>query len=217
MSENTVVSVKTKFLILSANGLAALMDFGVGAFIAVLMAPFFGSEPTLFHLLFGGVLALLPDFDIVPTIFQGKSVAFDHHQTPLHRPLLMLTLVPATVFFFGGVLYASIAYTCLLWHFLHDTQWTRTYESGIAWLWPFSGAYWSIYGPHAPVYTTDHHEWLRRYWLIPSRRSVSEISTGTLCLALAALTLSGSLALSSMVVYALLTVTFLIWFSYRRS
>lgn len=175
--------------LLLTNLLPAVLDFGVGAFLAVLILSMYGESIPAWAFLAGGLLALLPDMDIVPSILSGESTPFDHHQTYFHRPVLMLIMVGTIGYWLAGAVWALIAILCLVWHFLHDTGWLST-SSGIAWLWPASNKFISWYGLYVPVKHPDHHGWLKLNWCRPTLLSVSEISLGIVLL-YGALLLSG--------------------------
>ncbi len=175
-----------KLYILSANALAAFMDFGIGAAIAALVAHSYGGSLPWYLLFLGGILALVPDFDLVPSVFKGVSPTFDHRQTPFHRPLLVLPLVSVVAYLIGGEMWLMIAGICVFGHYLHDTNFTGT-SYGIAWFWPFSKQYWSVFGSYqpGPLKIGHHYEWLKQNWLQPSMLSVREISIGVIGLSVA--------------------------------
>jgi hypothetical protein len=127
----------------------------------------------------GGILSLIPDFDLVPSVLFGVSPTFDHRQTLFHRPLLVLPIVIALSYLLGGEMWLVITAICVSGHYLHDTNFIGT-EYGIAWFWPFSKQYWSVFGsftPESPE-SGSHHEWLRKNWLRPSFMSIREIFVG---------------------------------------
>jgi hypothetical protein len=171
----------TKFLLLAANAMAAFMDFGVGCLLATLVIRSLDLTIAWPYALIGGLLALIPDLDLVPSVIMGRSARFDHRQTPFHRPLLVLPIVTLLGFLFGGIAWASIAFLCVLWHYLHDTNFVDT-SYGIAWLWPFSDQYWSVWGSYMGQSDMGHHQWLAHYWLRPTFLSVREIGIGAVCL-----------------------------------
>jgi hypothetical protein len=177
---NIISNNKILFL---ANGMAAVMDFGVGALIAVVISLAFDSTITPITLLLGGIFALLPDFDVLPHILMGKEVTFDHHQTLWHRPALVLVVVGGLLYVFGTTTWCVIAVICLIYHYLHDTGWVSK-ATGIAWLWPFSARAFSWFGFYDQV-PSDHHPWLQNYWCTPTARSVSELGIGISSLVLA--------------------------------
>lgn len=158
-----------------ANILAAYLDFTIGCLGVVLLAQGYGYELMWWQILLGGVLALLPDIDITPILLLGQNPQFDHRQTIFHRPLVMIPVVSLTCYAFGGSFWALTAVACLLWHFLHDVDWFgRRY--GVAWFWPFSKHFWSIYGAFTPPSNLAHQDWLASHWLRPTQLSVTELS-----------------------------------------
>src|SRR5258708_5995710 len=119
------------------NALAGFKDFGVGALIASIIAHVYGIEASVWllmaFLVFGSVMAVLPDFDIIIPILR-KKVTGNHRLTLMHRPLLLLPVATTIGFALGGQIIAVTVFTCVLWHFTHDS-----YGGGsIGWLWPFS-------------------------------------------------------------------------------
>lgn len=178
--------MKRTVLLLIGNALAAFMDFGIGTAIATGVTTWCGIHLPWYLVFIGGVLALVPDFDLVPSVIHGVSPSFDHRQTCFHRPLLILPLIITTAYLFGGSMWALIAGLCVFTHYVHDTNFVGT-NYGIAWLWPFSHRYWSIFGSFTPKRTVgSHHEWLQKNWLRPSLLSVREIGIGLggICVAL---------------------------------
>ena len=170
-----------RFNVLCANGLAATLDYSVGVFGITLIATAYDYSIAWWQILIGGVLALLPDFDLQPAVLSGQSAWYDHRQTLLHRPLLVLPLGSVVAYLLGGSFWALAAFVLILWHYLHDIDWCGT-RYGVAWLWPFSRQYISHYGWFAPPPATDHHEWLQRHWLQPSQMSITELSVASVFL-----------------------------------
>lgn len=179
--------MKTKISFLLGNALAAVMDFGIGTALAAGIATWYGVNLPWYLVFMGGVLSLLPDFDLVPSVIRGVSAPFDHRQTPSHRPLLVLPLAIVVAYLLGGQMWAVIAGVCVFGHYVHDTNFVGT-SYGIAWFWPFSPQYWSIFGSFtSEVFESgSHHEWLRQNWLRPSVLSIREIGVGLVgvCIAL---------------------------------
>lgn len=178
--------MKEKISILAGNALAAFMDFGIGTAIATLVAYSYGVSLPWYLVFLGGILSLIPDFDLVPSVLLGVSPSFDHRQTPFHRPLLVIPIVLVLAYLPGGEMWFVIAGICVSGHYLHDTNFIST-NYGIAWFWPFSHNYWSVFGSFTPEpqETGSHYEWLRKNWLQPSFLSVREISIGFLGLSIA--------------------------------
>jgi hypothetical protein len=186
--------MKEKISILAGNALAAFMDFGIGTAVATLVAYSYGVSLPWYLVFLSGVLALVPDFDLVPSVVFGVSPTFDHKQTPLHRPLLVLPLVITGAYLFGGEMWLVIAAICVSGHYLHDTNFIGT-NYGIAWFWPFSHKFWSAFGSFTPEPYDEngsHNEWLRENWLRPSFLSVREISIGLVGLSITLWMLSHS-------------------------
>ena len=166
-----------KFTLYAGNLMAAVMDAGIGMLITSVTSLYFGITLTMPALMLGAFLALLPDLDLVPSVLRHATITFDHRQTLLHRPLLLLPVVTLFSFWLGGTLWAIIAFTCVLWHFLHDTNFVDdTY--GVAWLWPFSNQFWSVRGFFEPPVPLSHEEWLKKHWLRPTDVSLRELGIG---------------------------------------
>jgi len=164
-----------RILYLYANLLAGFFDVSVGMLIAAVIETKFGISIAWRHLLIGGILAVLPDFDIVlPILFH--TVQGDHHQTIFHRPIVLLPVSILIGYAFGGFLWALITGVCVLFHYIHDTV------GGIAWLWPFSGKYVTFRGLENPSPEINHDTWIWENWLQPSLLSISEIALGSVAL-----------------------------------
>jgi len=170
--------------LLFANALPAILDFGVGALLAVSVTHWLGGEMQVWTWLLGGVLALVPDFDVIPSVLRGQSTPFDHHQTLFHRPVITISFASVLCYLLLGSNWALIAVACVTWHFLHDTGWLKR-NTGIAWLWPLSDKFLSWYGLYEIQAHVEHHVWLRRYWTQPTLVSVVEITVGLGALSLA--------------------------------
>jgi membrane-bound metal-dependent hydrolase YbcI (DUF457 family) len=176
-----------KLRIFIGNGLAGFLDLAVGALIASATLSYFGTQPQLWHLAVGAVLAILPDFDIVPAILSGREAKGNHRVSLMHRPLLVIPAATLVAYTLGGDAWWVVAFLCVTWHYLHDTP--PLSLGGIAWLWPFDERYWSPWGPKVAVDDSGltHYAWLERFWLRPSALSVTEVGIGTVALATALL------------------------------
>lgn len=168
----------SRLLTLAANGMAGFMDLAVGMLIVASLGTLFSLEITFYHLLIGGFFALFPDMDIVGDVIKGKAPESDHHLTLFHRPLVVLPTLALLTFLFVGSEWAVIVFSCVFWHYLHDTKW-QSGLGGIAWFWPFTPQYWSpMHGFEPPREYTAHHDHLKKYWLVPSSLSLFELSIG---------------------------------------
>lgn len=202
-----------RVLIFCANGIAAFMDFGVGALIISLMTLAFDVPLPPWYLLVGGTLALLPDFDIVLPIIEGENIKSDHHQTLAHRPIVLLPLVTTIGFLIGGWFWAVTAAVCVFWHYVHDTKGFG--GAGISWFWPCSQKYWSpLYGAEEPQTPLGHHAMLRELWLRPSSFALCEIAIGLISLAIALHLASVSVLASGALLFLILLGIALVWISY---
>jgi hypothetical protein len=164
---------------LFGNALAGYMDFAIGAWIATALTLFIPTQLQWWYLLVGGILALLPDFDIILPILRESNKISGHHTTILHRPLFMILLATLVFWFIGGWYWGILAFVCVLWHFVHDIQ------GGIAWGWPVNKRL--LYPFKKNVEHISHREWIEKFWLKPSALSVREISIGTAALVVAIL------------------------------
>ncbi|MCI0558050.1 MAG: metal-dependent hydrolase [Nitrososphaera sp.] len=175
-----------------ANALAAFEDFGTGALIAGIVSILFGSEASIWFLMYGGIAALLPDFDLIIPILRRKIVG-NHHLTIMHRPLFVVPLATVVSLVLGGHFFGVTTFLCVLWHYVHDSP--ECGGSGIAWLWPFSDTTLSLRGTQIPVkgHLSGHHDqWLKK-WCQPSVVSVREITIGSIGVIMATLTMEPSL------------------------
>jgi hypothetical protein len=163
---------------LGANAMAAFLDIGAGAMIALTVTSLVDTTLTPSLLMVGIIAALLPDTDIVPFILLRKPITFDHHQTLWHRPLLLIPVSVAMSFVTLGTVGATIVGCALIWHYLHDTDWIYPPTRGIAWLWPFSTKFISWYGTYQQPQRINHDDHLERRWIAPSLTSVSEVLLG---------------------------------------
>lgn len=170
--------------ILLGNALAGFLDLGVGALIAAAVLSSLGIQPVLWHLAAAGVLAVLPDFDILLPIISGREPVGNHRMTFMHRPLIVIPVVSLAAYLLGGQAWGIVALLCVLWHYLHDTP--PLSQGGIAWLWPYDSRYWSPWGPTEPkLGSMAHNEWLKKYWLQLSPLLCIEVGAGLMALALA--------------------------------
>ncbi|MEK7133418.1 MAG: metal-dependent hydrolase [Patescibacteria group bacterium] len=174
-----------KFYKIIAGALAGFLDFSAGAFIVYLGSIFSDYQIGIPSYILGGILGILPDFDILYIMF-SKKTTFDHHQFITHKPVPMSLLFLMLGYFLGGVFWAIIASLCLLWHYLHDTEYILG-GGGIAWLWPLSKLYyspWRIVSPEKSLMAEhkNHEKWLEEIWCKPSKTSVIEIFLGLILL-----------------------------------
>lgn len=196
-----------------ANGLAAYMDFGVGASIASGVFYISGLSAPWYAWCIGGIIALVPDFDILPQIIRGTYVQFDHRQTLFHRPILMLPTVTLLAWQIGGGAWALIAFLCVLYHFLHDTGW-HTQRSGIAWLYPLSTRFLSSRGFYDLASDPmDHYEFITQNWYQPSIMSVREITIGSITLALGMMLSSMHVVYSITLPLGVVLIALYLWYS----
>lgn len=184
------------FFLLGATALAALMDFAVGALIAFTIERATGMPGGLLDYFVGGVLGLLPDIDIFYLYavwwFKKSIRSFNHHQFITHRPIVMIPTATIIGFLVGGFPWAQIAGLCVFWHLLHDSK--GFLGGGIAWFWPFSHDYISVWPPfrhenskkNSSMSDDDnkHRSWLIQTYLQPNRPFAIELSIAFAALAI---------------------------------
>ena len=210
--------MKTKIRFLLGNALAAVMDFGIGTALAAGIGTWYGVSLPWYLVCTGGVLSLLPDLDLVQSVIRGVSAPFDHRQTPFHRPLLVLPLAIGVAYLLGGEMWAVIAGVCVFGHYVHDTNFVGT-SYGIAWFWPFSPQYWSVFVSFTPeVFESgSHHDWLRQNWLRPSLLSIREIGVGLVGFGIALWLMMVSPLMILVVVLGAVASVYSFWIITRRS
>lgn len=173
------------------------LDLAMGAFIAhVLSLALYGSHASLGIYIAGSLMAVLPDFDLLLTIFQKKELDLKHRGTIFHQPLF-LALVPGVILTFISPFWALLWIFPLLWHYLHDTFGE---SMGVPWLYPFSSykfaffdfdkkRQWHFFIAHPPSYpglTLDEAMVKKFYRLTPT--SIIEIVLPFLLLTIIAFT-----------------------------
>jgi hypothetical protein len=212
-----------KLFYLAANAMAAFMDFAVGTLITVLVAFMLGHPLLWWEPLVGGVLALLPDFDVlIPFVISsvtGRPFKHNHHESFLHWPFMMLPIVLIVGIFISGEYWHTdkfwtlTALLCVLAHYLHDAAGMG--EHGPGWFLRRQQKYWSRLGIVEPA-DPDHEHWIRTNWLQPSKLSLWELSLGAIALGLTFYLLTGFLGLSLLTLTCVwLWTAFFWWSSYR--
>jgi hypothetical protein len=196
-----------KLFYLIANGMAAFMDFGLGCLIAVVTAIYF-NHPLMWWepLAAGAVFSILPDYDIVPFILRraatGKSFHFDHHQTILHWPIVVLPIVTAVMWYFFGEYWGNVAFVCIFAHYVHDAVFM---ENGIAWIVRLKRTFKGDTGH------IDPDRWIAINWLRPSGLSFIELLIGTACASIAFIEVSENGNLGMLLFVGLWISTFAFW------
>lgn len=177
------------FLRLFGSGMAAFLDFSAGMFIACVLSVLYGSPPSIPRYIIGGLLALAPDADVLYSMSRNGKLNDMHHEIWAHRPLIVVPIGMLFGFLAGDIFWASIAGSCLLGHYLHDTEGLG--GGGIAWFWPFSRNYYSPTKGGAPPEQSLQAEWNGRdlewfsLWFRPSALSLREIGIGSLFFSIA--------------------------------
>ncbi len=164
------------------------MDFCVGTLIAACIGAVLHIHTPLWYLIIGGILAFLPDFDVIWPILRqfltGRTITGNHHETVMHRPILLVPAATLIAYIVGGPYWALTACLCVLWHYTHDTKGMG--GGGIAWLWPYSSDYWSPQGFAKPTPADSEHDaWIEKNWMRLSAMSVRELSIGLVALSIA--------------------------------
>src|SRR3989344_1984430 len=173
---------KKRLLIFLGFAFPGVLDVAIGALVVLVMGELFGYAVRPPHLLLGGPLGVLPDFDLLYLYLYAhkRGRSFTSHRTLLtHRPLVMLPLFSALGFVGGGVFWAVTAPACLAWHYLHDTEskWIPFGSGTVEWLWPLVKACGTTVTP--PKEPPNALQWLRRVWLTPTTRSLGELLAAT--------------------------------------
>mgnify|MGYP001615940115 CR=1 FL=1 len=200
-------------------GLATFLDFVVGVSVAVI---WLGKNVPTWAYVLGGILALLPDFDLLfDLMWKQQSTNYDHHQNLSHRPLVTITISAAVCYLLGGISWGLTAACCLLWHFIHDTEYVLT-GGGIAWFWPASNKYWSwkrVVDPKKSLIAEavgQDEKWFHETWLQPSPAAIQELSLGIVLLTSSVVYLYGFLA--SLIVFYIVAFGIMgIWALYAYS
>ncbi|MBI4709166.1 MAG: metal-dependent hydrolase [Candidatus Portnoybacteria bacterium] len=173
--------LRLRILRLIAAFFVALLDLSMGAAIFFLAAKITGHNISVLGYIFGALLAVAPDIDLLSYL---KKEHGRHHDQLIHRPAFA---IPAGVFIgwiAGGPFWACVAGLCLFVHFLHDTQ------TGIAWLWPFSLEYkslpflkieWQIIEKYAGKGIAPY---LDDFWLEPTKHSFWQLVPAVIILTL---------------------------------
>ena len=176
---------------LIGNALAAFLDFSAGVFVICLVALALGYRADPAAYIIGGILGMAPDFDVFYMFFKKKRVYGDHHQFITHRPVFGIALSSLFGLLLGGDFWVIAAPSCLFWHYLHDTEGFG--GGGVAWFWPLSKQYYSPFRIASPEKSLmgqnqDRHDnWLEATWLVPSKKSVTEIAIGSALLGIVAI------------------------------
>lgn len=166
-----------KLLFVAVIGMAMFMDFAIGVLIVSVVSIVQGIDVSAWQLVVGGILALLPDFDLIVPLLRRKYEGLDeHHTTLMHRPLFLLPVATLVAWWFGGSFWSAVTFLCVLWHFIHDTKGFG--DNGLEWLWPFSKKEWFFFGSEDPGPKPGLEEWLETKWLVPSGRSFGEMAIG---------------------------------------
>ncbi len=180
-----------KAFIYAGHFLAGCEDFAVGILIVSLVSYGNGIVVPLWVYTLGMFLAVLPDMDILFRVLRANDLrGCDHHQTLMHRPVIVLpliTLIGALLgWFLGDVsLYVEIFFCCVLWHYVHDTKGFG--GGGIAWFWPLSNNFWSFWGSEKPKPAPMDGEPYYQKWVHPTALSVGEMMIAALALIVVAI------------------------------
>lgn len=124
----------SRLKVLVGLAIATLPDVGSGLLAAYIASKIFPSLLLPFPLpllyLAGIIFAILPDFDALPGLVLGKSVA--GHKAGLHYPALLLP--PSSLLLLVHPALGLTAIAGLFLHFAHDSVGS---SEGVRWLWPF--------------------------------------------------------------------------------
>jgi hypothetical protein len=193
--------------------MAGFMDFGIGCLISVILANVLHYPISWWvPIVAGAIFNVLPDYDIVPFILRrgitGVPFNFDHHQTWLHWPVVVLPVVTAFMWLIFGAYWGLLALSCVLAHYIHDAVFMK---NGLVWLLRLRRTY--------PVGTYDRHmsppdDWIATNWLQPSRLSIYEMLIGIASLSIATFLATNSPFIAALVGNVAWISTTLFWWSY---
>jgi hypothetical protein len=207
-----------KIFYLKANLLAGFPDMAAGTLTAILIAflmdhPISTGGSILEAFAWGAFWLVSPDLDIVLPIlrrgFTGRPFAFDHHQTWLHWPVVMLPFAAIVTFFFFGPFWGVVACVNLCLHYVHDAVYM---EDGVRWFFRLTRRSASRLRSKDAPKTPD--EWIEANWLRPSRLSIYEILIGMSSLSVAAALASGNTVIGLIIFNVCWIGTTLFWWSY---
>jgi len=155
--------------------LALSLDASVGIVIAYLLSHAWDIKPSLLAYGVGMIAAILPDVSIVAlSVLSGKENI--HHRDLTHYPLLIIPLFVVIAWF--SLFWATLITLCLLAHFIDDT----TDPGGIKWLAPFSKRRFQVLA-REPL-PLSREQWLEKYYLRPTIKSVAAITLSVIAAAL---------------------------------
>lgn len=199
-------------------GMAAFMDFGIGVFITSLVATIVGKALEPWQLIIGGMLAFLPDADLVYYLLTGQKHKIpQHHTTLLHRPLIVVPVASTVAWLYFGSFWGVVTILCVTYHYTHDTKGLLG-GAGLQWFWPLSEKEWSFSGSEAPSQhlNPELDSWLSNQWLRPTRQSLLEIGLGSLALGTGT-ALAYSVCTGSILAAFFLIGAFGVWYVHAES
>ncbi len=193
--------MKTKYIV--GTVIAALTDVGMGVLILHLArrifdyqipAPFYlFGVPVIFYMA-GMAFPLIPDLNVLRLAILGKRID-EKHRTWDHYPIIMILSV-SIVFYFISFFWADAIFwgividLCLLYHYIHDSIEVGG-GTGMQWLGPFSEKYYQLFarkdGKRRLISSFRYEdfqkeslvtleEWLDKYYLKPTFKSLSGIA-----------------------------------------
>ncbi len=201
-----------KLYFLIATGMAMFLDLSFGMVFSTVSAKSFDIPIQWWYPLVGAVLAVLPDFDIVwpilARIFLGKNIEDNHHASVMHWPLVMLPMVTTLGWFIGGWCWATLAFGCITFHYLHDAL-IMGWPAGFVWLTRTKQT--PIYDPSA---TLTYDVWIEQKWLQPSKLSTNELATGLCYFGIAIGLVTGSIIAGMFVTFMGFVGVLFVWQTY---
>ena len=168
------------FWTLASLGLAGILDLAVGALIVHLLSEYFVYPLVWWQYAIGALLGASPDLDLFYAFW--SKTPNGHHEFLTHRPIVGIPLAATIGWLLGGEFWAWCAGGGVFWHYLHDTKgFLCLYDSGLAWLWPFSRKYWGVKNLRVVSETLGElfskekgFESIHATYLTPTRRSITE-------------------------------------------
>jgi hypothetical protein len=170
-----------------------LLDIALGIFTAVGVGWMMEMDVTGWMVVFGIIVALLPDADFVWHVLRSKkNHAWDHeHRELLHVPLVYIPFGTVITFFALGGVWTVIFAVASLTHFLHDSigigwgvQWLRPFskrsykffaQKDGSFSWQYLVAAWSLAELHHVADQHGNSDWIKDIYLHPSPTLIIEV------------------------------------------
>lgn len=162
----------SRLRLLIGLALASMLDMSAGIIIAHALCKLFSVSPSMLIYGSAALIALAPDISILGQLISGKKSLNSHHRELTHYPLLIIPVFAMIAWF--SLFWAALVGLCLLAHFLDDTA----DPGGVKWLAPFTQRSFQILTvERGPLKLKD---WLERYYLRPTVKSLGSIVLSTI-------------------------------------